>query len=69
VFTRELVIKTRDATFAATPAAEPARPGPVTAWKNLLLAGAWTNTKLPATLEGAALSGESAARAIDDLTR
>jgi squalene-associated FAD-dependent desaturase len=69
VFTRELVIKTRDATFAATPAAEPARPGPVTAWKNLLLAGDWTNTKLPATLEGAALSGESAARAIDDLTR
>ncbi len=64
-FLRELVIKTKDATFAATPAAEPARPGPVTPWQNLFLAGDWTNTRLPATLEGAALSGEAAARAID----
>jgi uncharacterized protein with NAD-binding domain and iron-sulfur cluster len=64
-FLRELVIKTRDATFAARPAAEPARPGPTTPWKNFFLAGDWTATGLPATLEGAALSGEAAARAID----
>jgi squalene synthase HpnD len=65
-FLRELVIKTRDATFAARPAAEPARPGPVTPWKNLFLAGDWTDTKLPATLESAALSGEAAARALEE---
>ena len=65
-FLRELVIKTKDATFAATPGAEPARPGPRTPWKNFFLAGDWTNTGLPATLEGAALSGEAAARAIDE---
>jgi zeta-carotene desaturase len=64
-FLRELVIKTKDATFAARPDAEPARPGPRTSWKNFLLAGDWTATKLPATLEGAALSGEAAAREID----
>jgi phytoene dehydrogenase-like protein len=64
-FSRELVIKTRDATFAARPDAEPARPGPSTQWKNFFLAGDWTATGLPATLEGAALSGEAAAQAID----
>jgi squalene synthase HpnD len=66
-FLRELVIKTKDATFAARPEAEPARPGPVTPWKNLFLAGDWTATRLPATLEGAALSGEAAAQAVDSL--
>jgi squalene-associated FAD-dependent desaturase len=65
-FIRELVIKTRDATFAARPDAEPARPGPRTPWKNFFLAGDWTATGLPATLEGAALSGEAAARAVDE---
>lgn len=68
-FLRELVIKTKDATFAARPDAEPARPGPHTPWKNFFLAGDWTNTGLPATLEGAALSGEAAARAIDESVR
>lgn len=66
-FLRELVIKTKDATFTARPEAEPARPGPTTPWKNLFLAGDWTATHLPATLEGAALSGETAAKAIDSL--
>jgi squalene synthase HpnD len=65
-FLRELVIKTKDATFAARPDAEPARPGPRTPWKNFLLAGDWTATGLPATLEGAALSGEAAARTVDE---
>jgi len=68
-FLRELVIKTKDATFAARPDAEPARPGPHTPWKNFFLAGDWTATGLPATLEGAALSGEAAAKAIDEAIR
>ncbi len=68
-FPRELVIKTKEATFAARPEAESARPGPHTPWKNLFLAGDWTATGLPATLEGAALSGEAAARAIDEVPR
>jgi len=59
------VIKTKDATFAATPGTESARPAAATGWKNFFLAGDWTNTGLPATLEGAALSGEAAARAVD----
>jgi len=65
-FLRELVIKTKDATFSARPEAESARPGPRTSWKNFFLAGDWTATNLPATLEGAALSGEAAAKAIDE---
>ncbi len=64
-FLRELVNKPKEATFAATPAAELARPGVKTGWRNFLLAGDWTDTGLPATLEGAALSGEAAAKAID----
>ncbi len=66
-FLRELVIKTKDATFAATPAVEPNQPGPRTPWANFFLAGDWTATGLPATLEGAALSGETAAAAIDKI--
>src|SRR5579871_4912120 len=56
-----LVYKARSATFAATPAAEELRPGPVTEWNNFWLAGDWTNTGLPATIEGAILSGKRAA--------
>ncbi len=42
-------------------AAAARRPGPVTAWQNLLLAGDWTATGLPATIEGAVRSGQRAA--------
>lgn len=56
-----VVYKSRAATFRATPAAETCRPGVQSEWENLLLAGDWTNTKLPATLEGAVLSGHRAA--------
>ncbi|NDD57620.1 MAG: Carotene 7,8-desaturase, partial [Verrucomicrobia bacterium] len=41
-----------------------ARPGPVTSVENLFLAGDWTETGLPATIEGAVLSGFKAADAI-----
>jgi predicted NAD/FAD-dependent oxidoreductase len=60
-----MVYKARSATFAATPAAEKLRPDPVTPWSNFWLAGDWTNTGLPATIEGAIASGYRAARAVD----
>jgi hydroxysqualene dehydroxylase len=56
------VIKERRATFAATPEQDKKRAGAVTAWDNLFLAGDWTATGLPATIEGAILSGRRAAR-------
>ena len=55
------IVRERRATFEATPAQNALRPGPVTAWKNLFLAGDWTDTGLPATIEGAVRSGDRAA--------
>lgn len=54
------IIKERRATFAATPAMAARRPGPRLA-PNLFLAGDWTDTGLPATIEGAIQSGHRAA--------
>ncbi len=56
------IVKERRATFAATPDQLVLRPGPETRWRNLLLAGDWTATGLPATIEGAVRSGQRAAR-------
>jgi len=56
-----LVIRERKATFAPTPGNENRRPGPVTGVSNLFLAGDWTDTGLPATIEGAIVSGQRAA--------
>lgn len=55
------IVKERRATFAATPEQDAKRPGARTAWPNLFLAGDWTATGLPATIEGALRSGETAA--------
>ena len=55
------IVKERRATFAATPEQNRKRPGARTAWDNLLLAGDWTATGLPATIEGALRSGRTAA--------
>jgi hydroxysqualene dehydroxylase len=55
------IVRERRATFAATPAQNALRPGPVTAFKNLFLAGDWTATGLPATIEGSVRSGDRAA--------
>ena len=55
------IVKERRATFAATPAQDARRPGARTRWDNLLLAGDWTATGLPATIEGALRSGRTAA--------
>ncbi|HEX6118575.1 MAG TPA: hydroxysqualene dehydroxylase HpnE [Dongiaceae bacterium] len=58
------VVKEKRATFAATPAQLRRRPGPVTTHHNLFLAGDWTDTGWPSTIEGAIRSGFAAARAI-----
>jgi len=55
------IVRERRATFAATPAQNALRPGPVTSLKNLFLAGDWTATGLPATIEGSVRSGDRAA--------
>lgn len=58
------IIKERRATFAATPEQDKKRPGTRSPWRNLVLAGDWTATGLPATIEGAIRSGRVAAEAI-----
>jgi squalene-associated FAD-dependent desaturase len=55
------VVKEKLATIAQTPAAVALRPGTRTRLANLLLAGDWTDTGLPATIEGAIRSGYKAA--------
>ena len=56
------IVKERRATFLASPAQLLRRPGPTTRWVNLLLAGDYVDTGLPATIEGAIASGLAAAR-------
>lgn len=55
------IVKERRATFAATPEQNSMRPAARTRWRNLALAGDWTDTGLPATIEGAIRSGHKAA--------
>jgi squalene-associated FAD-dependent desaturase len=55
------IVKEKRATFAATPEQNAMRPGSATRLANLWLAGDWTQTGLPATIEGALRSGETAA--------
>ena len=58
------IVKERRATFAATPEQEAKRPAAKTEWTNLFLAGDWTDTGLPACIEGAARSGRRAAELV-----
>jgi squalene-associated FAD-dependent desaturase len=58
------IVRERRATFEATPEQNALRPGPVTALKNLFLAGDWTATGLPATIEGSVRSGDRAANLV-----
>jgi squalene-associated FAD-dependent desaturase len=56
-----MVTREHAATFRAAPGLAALRPGPETSVAGLVLAGAWTDTGWPATLEGAVLSGHAAA--------
>lgn len=58
------IVKERRATPDQSPQHATLRPGPRNGLSNLVLAGDWTDTGLPATLEGAVRSGERAAKAL-----
>lgn len=59
-----VVVKQRNATFRCIPGANRHRPGPRTESPNLFLAGEWTNTGWPSTMESAVISGYNAAEAV-----
>jgi squalene-associated FAD-dependent desaturase len=60
------VIKERHATIAQTPQTLKTRPNSGTQIKNLFIAGDWTNTDLPATIESSIFSGRKVASLICD---
>jgi hydroxysqualene dehydroxylase len=60
------IVKEKRATFAATPENAAKRPPARTRYGNLALAGDWTATGLPATLEGAVRSGYAAAAVVQE---
>jgi hydroxysqualene dehydroxylase len=62
---RSLVLREPEATFVCDPEAEELRPGPETPVRGLFLAGDWTRTGLPATIEGAVRSGGTAAARVE----
>ncbi|HWQ54529.1 MAG TPA: hydroxysqualene dehydroxylase HpnE [Bryobacteraceae bacterium] len=61
---RVQIIKEVRATFSAAPGTEALRPPSVTSIPNVFLAGDWTDTGWPATMEGAVRSGYAAAEAV-----
>jgi hydroxysqualene dehydroxylase len=61
-----IVIKEKRATFSPTNEVESLRPSVETSILNFFLAGDWTNTGLPPTIEGAVLSGFHAARLVTE---
>ena len=58
------ILKEARATFSTTPGLEAARPAQRTGMRGLFLAGDWTRTDWPSTMEGAARSGRLAAGAV-----
>jgi len=58
------VVKEVRATFSAAPGLESIRPGPETRFPNLFMAGDWTRSGWPATMEGSVRSGYIAAEAV-----
>ncbi len=61
---KSAVIKELNATYSPRPGIDAHRPGPVTAWPRVFLAGDWTATGWPATMEGAVRSGYLAAETL-----
>ena len=61
---RSVVVKQRNATFRSVPGVNYLRPNSVTSIPNLFLAGEWTDTGWPSTMESAVRSGYNAAHAI-----
>jgi squalene-associated FAD-dependent desaturase len=63
VVRRSVVVRERKATFSVAPGS-PERPSTETDVPGLFLAGDWIETRLPATIEGAVVSGHRAAAAV-----
>ncbi|MBZ5685227.1 MAG: hydroxysqualene dehydroxylase HpnE [Acidobacteriia bacterium] len=63
---KSTVIKEVNATYSPRPGIDAHRPTPITAWPRVFLAGDWTATGWPATMEGAVRSGYLAAEALAD---
>jgi hydroxysqualene dehydroxylase len=61
---RSAATRDADATFVPSPGLQ--RPGPQTAFPNVVIAGAWTDTGWPATMESAVRSGRLAAATLAD---
>jgi uncharacterized protein with NAD-binding domain and iron-sulfur cluster len=59
-----VIVKEREATLSHTVESDSLRLGPRTSIANLILAGDWTETGLPATIESAVMSGDVAAQAV-----
>ncbi len=62
--TKSTVIKEVHATFSPTPGSDAFRPSHIGPWPRLFLAGDWTATGWPSTMEGAVRSGYGAAEAL-----
>ena len=58
------MIREYNATIKQSPKENKKRPDSQTNFKNLVLAGDWTNTGLPATIESAVISGRKAAQLV-----
>jgi squalene-associated FAD-dependent desaturase len=65
---RSVVVREHRATFSLAPGAPP-RPATVTPIRGFFLAGDWTDTGLPGTIEGAVLSGDRAAAAVLQISK
>jgi zeta-carotene desaturase len=58
------VVKEVRATYSIVPGLDQVRPGAESGWPGLMLAGDWTATGWPSTMESAARSGYLAAEAV-----
>ncbi len=63
---KSTVIKEVNATYSPRPGADAYRPSAVSPWRRVFIAGDWTSTGWPATMEGAVRSGH---RAVEALTQ